>query len=133
LEFLDALNPQPILVEVVVYNCELGYAGTLDLVAEIGGEVWLLDVKTGKHVFSEVAYQLSAYRFASHYVDAQGEEQPMIKVDRCAVIHVTDKGWSVIPVQADNDVLKGFRHISMVARETETNGAYLGAPLEASA
>lgn len=129
LEFLDAFNPQPILVEVVVYNCEYGYAGTLDLVAEIGGETWLLDIKTAKGVYAETAYQLAAYRYATHYVDADGVEQPMPAVDRCAVIHITDKGWAVIPMQADEGVLKAFRHISMVAREAETNGTYVGQAL----
>jgi hypothetical protein len=133
LEFLTAFNPQPILVEAVVYNCEYGYAGTLDLVAEMGGEVWLLDIKTAKGVYAETAYQLAAYKYSSHYVDSQGQEQSMIPVDRCAVVHVTDKGWAVIPMQADEHVLKGFRHISIVAREAETNGAYVGEPLEVTA
>lgn len=126
LEFLHAFNPQPVLVEATVYNCEYGYAGTLDLIAEIGGERWLLDVKTSKGVYAETAYQLAAYRYATHYVDADGVEQPMIEVDRCAVIHVTALGWAVIPMQADETVLKAFRHIAVVAREADTNGAYVG-------
>jgi hypothetical protein len=128
-EFLDVFNPQPILTEVTVYNCEYGYAGTLDLVAEIGGEVWLLDIKTAKGVYAETAYQLAAYRYATHYVDGDGVEQPMPAIDRCAVIHVTDTAWRVVPMQADEQVLKGFRHIAMVAREAESNGAYVGPDL----
>lgn len=132
-EFLDAFNPDPVLVEVVVYHLEYGYAGTLDLVAEVGGETWLLDIKTAKGVYAETAYQLAAYKYASHYVDADGQAQPMVAVDRCAVVHVTDKGWSVVPMQADETVLKGFRHIAMVAREAESNGAYVGAAMEVPA
>jgi hypothetical protein len=132
-EFLDAFKPEPVLVEAVVYNCEYGYAGTLDLIAEVGGELWLLDVKTSKGVYAETAYQLAAYRYATHYVDHEGVEQPMLAVDRCAVIHVTALGWAVIPMQADAEVLKAFRHISVVAREAESNAAYLGAPIEVPA
>jgi len=129
-EFLDAFNPQPILVEAVVYNLEHGYAGSLDLVAEVGGERWLLDLKTNRSgVYPETAYQLAAYRYATHYLDAQGVEQPMVEVDRCAVIHVNDKGWQVVPVQADDAVYKAFRHIAVVYRESERNSAYLGEPL----
>ena len=129
IEFLDAFRPEPVLAEVVVYNCEYGYAGTLDLIADMGGERWLLDLKTSKGVYGETGYQLASYRYATHYVDADGKEQPMIPVDRCAVVHVTAKGWAVIPMQADESVLKGFRHISVVAREAELNGSYVGAPL----
>ena len=129
LEFLQAFNPQPVLVEAVVYNCEYGYAGTLDHISTVGDERWLFDVKTSKGVYAETAYQLAAYRYATHYVDADGHEQPMIPVDRCAVIHVTEKGWAVIPMQADESVLKAFRHISVVARESESNGAYVGASI----
>ena len=132
-EFLDACNPQPVLVEAVVYHLEYGYAGTLDLIADMGGERWLLDLKTAKGVYAETAYQLAAYRYATHYVDADGVAQPMIPVDRCAVVHVTEKGWSVIPMQADEAVLKAFRHIAVVAREAETNSAYVGQPLEVGA
>jgi len=130
-EFLDAFNPQPILVEAVVYHCEYGYAGSLDLVASIGGETWLLDVKTGKGVYADTAYRLAAYRYATHYVDADGHEQPMIAINRCAVIHITGTGWAVIPMQADESVLKAFRHIAVVAREAETNAAYVGEALTA--
>jgi len=133
-EFLDVFNPQPVLIESVVYNLTFGYAGTLDLIADMGGERWLLDLKTNRSgVFPEMAYQMAAYRFASHYIDPDGAEQPMVPVDRCAIVHVNEKGWSVVPVQADEHVLKGFRHISMVAREAETNGAYVGEPLEVTA
>lgn len=130
LEFLDAFNPQPILVEATVYHAEFGYAGTLDLVATVGGETWLLDVKTNRSgVFAETAYQLAAYRFASHFIDGDGVERPMVPVDRCAVIHVNEKGWGVVPVRADELVFRKFRHIAVVAAEAESNGAYLGEPV----
>lgn len=131
-EFLDAFKPQPILVEPVVYNLTYGYAGSADLFADIGGETWLLDLKTNRSgVYPEVAYQLAAYRYAEFYLDADGEPQPMIAVDRCAVIHVNDKGWQVVPVRADEAVLKAFRHIAVVYREMEANAAYLGEAMQA--
>lgn len=131
-EFLDAFNPQPILIEATVYHAAFGYAGTLDIVAEVGGESWLLDVKTNRSgVYAETAYQLAAYRHAECYVDADGVSQPMVQVDRCAVIHVNDAGWSVVPVRADAAVFKKFRHIMVVALEAESNGSYLGEPLTA--
>jgi hypothetical protein len=93
--FIDAWHLDPILVECVIVNYTRGYAGTLDLIADLDtptGERQrlLLDIKTGRTgVFGETALQLQAYRSAEYYVDANGEEQPMIPVDGCAAIHVT--------------------------------------------
>jgi len=45
-EWWDAYGVRPLAPEVTVWNAEVGYAGTLDLVAEIGGRVCLIDYKT---------------------------------------------------------------------------------------
>lgn len=41
-----AFQPEPLAAEVTVWNETVGYAGTLDLVARIGGHVCLIDYKT---------------------------------------------------------------------------------------
>lgn len=128
-EFLERFDPEPVLVETVVYNLPLGYAGTLDLIADMCGERWILDVKTGRSVWPEVAWQLAAYAGASHYLDADGEPHPMIPVDRAGVIHVTESGWSLIPVRIDADVLDGMRAVLEVARLADSARDFLGAPL----
>lgn len=51
-----------ILIEQVVVNEEIGYAGTLDQFIKIGEEYWLIDVKTGKGVYLSHRAQVSAYR-----------------------------------------------------------------------
>lgn len=48
----------------------LRYAGTFDLLAMMAGQDWLLDVKTGKGVYPEVACQLAAYRAAEFALTA---------------------------------------------------------------
>jgi hypothetical protein len=94
-QFIDAWKLDPVLVEAVVVNYTRGYAGTFDLIADLDSPTGerqrlLLDIKTGATgVFSETALQLAAYRNAEYYVDADGDEQPMIAVDGCAAIHVT--------------------------------------------
>ncbi|OMH33134.1 cytochrome [Tersicoccus sp. Bi-70] len=45
-EWWDAYAVEPLAAEVTVWNHEVGYAGTLDLVARIGGRVCLIDFKT---------------------------------------------------------------------------------------
>ena len=121
--FVDAFNVQPVLVEVVIVNYTIGYAGTLDLVAEIdcpltgGRATWLLDVKTNeKGIYAETALQLAAYRYSEFYVDADGKEQPMITVDHCGAVHVTSGDALLVPTVSGPDQLKMFR-IAQKVRE----------------
>jgi hypothetical protein len=103
--FIDSFKLDPIQVEVVVANYTRGYAGTLDLIADLlwppTGEITrlLLDIKTGATgVFSEAALQLAAYRNAEVYIDRNGDEQPMIEVDGCGVIWCTADDCQLLPV-----------------------------------
>ncbi|QTF71537.1 cytochrome [Arthrobacter woluwensis] len=45
-EWWNAYDVRPIAPEITVWNHEVGYAGTLDLVAEINGRTCLIDYKT---------------------------------------------------------------------------------------
>lgn len=45
-EWWDLYQVKPIAPEITVWNSEVGYAGTLDLVATIGGRLCILDFKT---------------------------------------------------------------------------------------
>ena len=45
-EWWQLYDVQPVAAEITIWNQELGYAGTLDLVARIGGRLCLIDYKT---------------------------------------------------------------------------------------
>lgn len=45
-EWWTLYRPEPLAAEITVWNATVGYAGTLDLVARIGGKVCLIDYKT---------------------------------------------------------------------------------------
>ena len=45
-EWWQLYSPQPLAAEVTVWNHTVGYAGTLDLVARIGGRTCIIDYKT---------------------------------------------------------------------------------------
>lgn len=45
-EWWDLYDVRPLATEITVWNATVGYAGTLDLVASIGGRVCLVDYKT---------------------------------------------------------------------------------------
>lgn len=59
--FFDQINPMPVAIEVCLFNAEHGYAGTADLIATINGKTALIDWKTSKFIYEEMALQLAAY------------------------------------------------------------------------
>lgn len=60
--FIEAFNAKIIESEKTVVNHTHRYAGTLDLIVELKGKAWILDIKTGKNIYQEAKLQLSAYR-----------------------------------------------------------------------
>jgi hypothetical protein len=114
--FLDEWEPRNAVLEAVVINRRWRYMGKLDMLAEFPGKVWtdgpwqgrpvgrgLLDVKTARSgIYSDVALQLQAYRFAETML-VDGEEQPMPEVDFVAAIHVRADGYDVIAFDVTGD------------------------------
>lgn len=134
--FLDKFEVDPILVEATIVSYRYGYAGTLDLIAEITDtdgqrKRLLLDAKTNeKGIFGETPLQLAAYRYADFYVDAAGKEQPMIEVDACGAVLVNSDGAQLIPCLAGPDQMKSFR-IAAAMRDIVSSGSDLvGSPVE---
>lgn len=54
----------PIAIEQVVWSATHGYAGTLDLLATVDGDLAVVDYKTGKAVYEEAHLQNVAYQVA---------------------------------------------------------------------
>lgn len=77
-KFIDELKPEIIEQEKSVFNEVDKIAGTLDMYAKIGDSYYVLDIKTGKDIYSEVDLQLSAY---AHMLRLEG-----IKVDNIGVV-----------------------------------------------
>ena len=104
-KFLDEHDPRVLLSECSVVHllAKNEYAGTLDVVADFPalGKRLLCDIKTARSgVFPDNALQLAAYRYATSFLDLDGELKPMPEVDGCAVIHVRADGYSLVPVEA---------------------------------
>jgi hypothetical protein len=91
---------RPLEVEAFLINETLGYGGTLDLIAELDGETWLLDWKTGKsvawpdgRVYADHRLQLAAYANAGFIARiGDPERYPLPTVTRFGIVHVTDGG-----------------------------------------
>ena len=135
-QFLADFAPVFKLAEASVYNRAAKYAGTLDWIAEIPGRgLCLGDTKTsGSGVYPEAALQLAAYRFAEFIGLPDGTEAPMPVVDGAAVLWLPGgddpSGYALIPVVADEQVFRAFRHIVEVARwQEETSKGVIGEAL----
>jgi len=108
---------RPIEAEAFLINETLGYGGTCDLIAEVDGEVWLLDWKTSKsvawpdgRVYDEMRLQLAAYanaEFIAHIGDPERYALPAIQ--RLGVLHVTDGGTKLFPVEVTDADWTAFR------------------------
>lgn len=62
IEFWKRYSPKVIQTEISLINERLGYAGTLDLIAEIEGQTWLIDFKTSNAIYNSYELQVAAYR-----------------------------------------------------------------------
>jgi len=78
-EFWTKYKPELISSEEFVYSDIHEYAGTADLLVKMDNEIWLLDLKTSKHLHKSYNLQLSAYAKAM-------EETKKIKIDRTGII-----------------------------------------------
>jgi hypothetical protein len=106
--FLDTWRARVLARECVVYHGGHRFAGQFDLIADLAdGQRWLLDYKTGSGVFPAVALQMAAYRNAEKIV-WNGKDLPMPKVDATGVVHVSENGFELIPVDTGPDVWAVF-------------------------
>ena len=74
LSFVDwykETNPTILEIEHTVINEQEGYAGTIDLICEIEGQVYIVDLKTSQSVWAEYELQISAYKHATEHKDAK--------------------------------------------------------------
>lgn len=148
--FLDQWQVRPILVEAVVASRTFGYAGTLDLVADVvtPGDIdlevapWLpepipagtplrmlLDAKTGRTgIWPDAAYQLAAYRYADVYVDTDKAERPVdaLGIEQCAAVHVRADGYDVIPLNSGPRTFEDFQYIATTARRIADDRRLVG-------
>lgn len=125
--FLDDWQLETVATEIPCAHGEYRYAGTLDLIAESPklGRV-LLDLKTGKGVYSETALQLAAYRNADLWlekIEVTGprggkrtetvERSGSLGIDRCAVAHlpVGAEQVSLVPLVTDAGVWSAFLYL----------------------
>lgn len=135
--FLDEWRPVPLVIERPLAHRAHWWAGKPDMFAGLpDGRIVLFDWKTsGSGIWPEAAFQLAAYSHAEFYLDEDGTEHPIPKADLCAAIWLRPDGYDVVPLKADDEVYKEFRHIAYVSaaakrsKGSRTELGYVGQPL----
>jgi hypothetical protein len=107
------------MTEASVFNRSQRYAGTLDMIATINGERWLIDFKTGSGVHAEAALQMSAYAHAEFIGRPDNSEEPMPRIDHAAIVHLRPEHYSFIPVRIDDAIFNTFLYAREVFRWAE--------------
>lgn len=119
-EFLDAVQPELVRSEDVAWSDTHHYAGRFDAILRIrlneAGKpdasgalaTVMVDWKTGKSVYPEVALQMSAYANADKIISLDGTSSPVPELDGACVLHITDSAWEFTPVVIDDAVFAEF-------------------------
>lgn len=100
--FMEDWQIKPLLIEEAVASREHRWAGKLDLIASYrhpltGHEgVGIFDWKSGKALYPEYAWQLSAYAHAEFYGQA-GDEHEMPTCDAAFGVHIRPDDYDVAP------------------------------------
>lgn len=123
LRFVDKYAPTFLMSEATVFNLRYGYAGTLDLIMDVGGQRWITDLKSSPRVYFENALQLTAYRHAEGIYVSPGVVEPMPAVDAAAVLLLGEDRYKFEPVEADADAMeRGFLPLLTLHRFKEDRG-----------
>lgn len=114
LDWLAVSRVEILASEFQVWNLTLGYAGTPDLLVRFpNGQIWLIDLKTGKGVYAEYALQLMPYTMAEFVGADDVIDEPLTElleqVSGMAILHLTDAAWEFIAVDANPATWAAFR------------------------
>jgi hypothetical protein len=108
-DFLDVFHPRFIAVEAMVCSERYEYGGTADAFAEIDGETWLLDYKTGAGVYPDTALQLGGLARAQ-FIGYPGDpvQYPVPFATRFGVLHIRPEGARLLPVVVNRETVAAF-------------------------
>lgn len=114
LKFVERYKPQFTGSEFTVWSNRYGYAGTGDFSAYINGRHVLVDIKTGKAAYAEVAMQLAAIARADFVLTPDGTESPVPQYDAYAVLHLRPRGARLHPVVNIEEAFQAFLGLKQV-------------------
>jgi hypothetical protein len=110
-DWASSVNLVPKYIEQTVFSRVHGYAGTMDLLAEVNGVLTLVDFKTGKAIYAEAHLQNVAYQAAliemGHSTPAAGLIVRLPKVQ-------TDPAFEVAAVAPVAELMPTFLAVKAV-------------------
>jgi ATP-dependent exoDNAse (exonuclease V) beta subunit len=128
-DFWEEFTPKLIETEVHLFSDELKVAGTCDLIVEINGELWLLDIKTSNQMHS--TYELQTAVYGQCYQECYNK-----KVDRYGILWLKSskrkaskgkmqgKGWEVLEsertFEENIDIFKTVKKLFDLENPTST-------------
>ena len=123
LAWLEQSGAEVLLKERQVWNLELGYAGSFDLLCRFpNGELWIVDLKTGSHTYSDHVLQQIAYLMAEFIGQDDTVDETatalLHQVAGVAILHLRDDGWEFIRPVIDAEAWAAFRGLLAFATWT---------------
>ena len=102
--FLKEFDVEPVMLETVVWNETIGYAGRIDMACimhAINEDLVIVDTKSGASgVWESVSLQQTAYRYAEFYWDEEKDELfPMPEIAGAYALWLRPNGFALIPVE----------------------------------
>lgn len=126
-DFWETHNPTLIEAEVHLFSDELKVAGTCDLIIELNGERWVLDLKTSNHLHT--TYDLQTAVYAQCYTECFHKP-----IDRCGILWLKSskrkanpdklqgKGWEIVEstrtFEENIDIFKNVKRIFDIENPT---------------
>lgn len=126
--FLSDWEIELVASELPVFSRRHMYGGTIDLIGRASNLTYLFDFKSNRSgVYPDASIQTVAYRFADFYLDSNGNETPLPEIDRCAVVHIRQDGYSVYEVDEMEieSIYKIFLHAKGVALGLRDSAGFL--------
>ncbi|MDR3633426.1 MAG: hypothetical protein P4L84_06280 [Isosphaeraceae bacterium] len=107
--FLASFRPRFIAAEEMVVSLRHRYAGTLDAIAVIDRETWLLDIKTGTGLYAETGLQLAGYASAD-FIGRPGTPRRfrLPRASRFGVVHVRPERAHLVEYRVDRGTFAAF-------------------------
>lgn len=115
-KFIKEFDVMPTMVESVVWDTNVGYAGRLDMACQLRAvdNSWVIvDTKSGASgVWDSTALQQTAYRYASHYYDEANDRMvPMPQIDATFALWLRPEGFALIPVDSTEAEWEQFQRL----------------------
>lgn len=131
-QFNEEFQPSYSHVESTVFGAvvaeagDLGYAGTADFFAEIGGYKVVGDLKTGRSIHTEAGIQLNALAAAQELVDDDAKISAVPDCDFGLVVHLGQDKFSVRMVPLTSEAFNIFEILRSVWNFHVSNAASSG-------